>query len=579
MVSSISSNIPAYAAQANIAIASNKAATSISRLSSGNRIVHASDDVSGLAIGTALRTQVTTLQTALSNASQGTSLLQVADGALGQIVDILQRQKAIATQASSGQLTDANRALLDQEFQALTAQVDQIANSTNFNGVNLLGGGLGSSTSLARTDTLASNAIVTTGSIQTGTGPTTVVASTTAIQAFYNNNSTGSGTTAPGASKTTLTGTAGGLVVTDSSGTTLANAQYLTVDGSVYGQFSDFQFSNVTYGANASGTATLTATINGVEYTGNVVGGAANVTAVLSHGSTYLKLGLGAVDFSNNSTTDFTRASITAGFSTTSIALTSAVQGIDFTGTALAGVTGSSTRGVADVRTTTSGNVDIGNFAYVSNTGVANNNTLSVQVNGVTYTATGVNDSITAGGTITFSAPGRVDALTIDFTGLTTTINNIRTSQVDRDNFINALNLGFGKAGSGLDFAIGSTASDNIRVSFDSASSTSLYNGATLSVATQASAQTASDALDAAITTATSIRATVGALQSRFNYASNSIQAAVENQDAARSQYLDTDVSAESTAYASAQVQLQAGITVLAQANLLQQNLLKLLGN
>ena len=74
-----------------------------------------------------------------------------------------------------------------------------------------------------------------------------------------------------------------------------------------------------------------------------------------------------------------------------------------------------------------------------------------------------------------------------------------------------------------------------------------------------------------------SLRADVGALQSRFSYATDAIQSSLENQDAARGTFLDTDVSAESTAYASAQVQLQAGISVLAQANQLPQNLLKLL--
>ena len=94
-IQSIGSNISAFAAQGNIGIASDKASASISRLSSGNRINKASDDVAGLAVGTSLRTQVNTLRSALTNATQGTSLLQIADGGLGQIIDILQRQMTI----------------------------------------------------------------------------------------------------------------------------------------------------------------------------------------------------------------------------------------------------------------------------------------------------------------------------------------------------------------------------------------------------------------------------------------------------------------------------------------------------
>lgn len=141
-VNSINSNIAAYYAQANISSNSTNVSLSVSRLSSGNRIVRASDDVAGLSIGTSLRTNVSTLRVAKLNTSLGGSLLQVADGALAQVVEILQRQKSISTQAASGSLTSTERAYLDQEFQALTLEVDRIVDSTNFNGVKLLNGAL-----------------------------------------------------------------------------------------------------------------------------------------------------------------------------------------------------------------------------------------------------------------------------------------------------------------------------------------------------------------------------------------------------------------------------------------------------
>jgi flagellin len=228
MANSIISNIAAFNAQGNIGRASNNASASIARLSSGSRITRASDDVAGLATGTALRTQVTTLRTALANAAQGSSLLQVADGALSQIVDILQRQKAIAVQASSGQLTDTNRSLLNQEFTSLTAEVDRISRSTNFNGVSLLAGGLGTSTRLVTTNALATTAVLASPSLQAANSGV-VTASTTAIQAFASADAATPGTSRAGV------GTAGFLQLTDSTGTVLANAQYDTVDASVYG--------------------------------------------------------------------------------------------------------------------------------------------------------------------------------------------------------------------------------------------------------------------------------------------------------------------------------------------------------
>jgi flagellin len=568
MANSIISNIAAFNAQGNIGRASNNASASIARLSSGSRITRASDDVAGLATGTALRTQVTTLRTALANAAQGSSLLQVADGALSQIVDILQRQKAIAVQASSGQLTDTNRSLLNQEFTSLTAEVDRISRSTNFNGVSLLAGGLGTSTRLVTTNALATTAVLASPSLQAANSGV-VTASTTAIQAFASADAATPGTSRAGV------GTAGFLQLTDSTGTVLANAQYDTVDASVYGQFSRFQFSNVNYGAAGTGSATLTATINGVQFSGNVVSNAA-ATAILQNGNTYINVALGAVTLTDASSTALAEANITNLFSTTVISRASTLQGVNFEGTALDGAIGIAATGNATLRLNTSGSVDISNFQYVGSTNAANSNTLTVQINGQTFTATNVNDQIAAG-TLQFVDGGKIQALQINTTGLTTNITNIRTSLTDRTNFINALNQGFARAGNGLNFSIGSTATDTIRVQFGSATSSTIYNGRTLDVNTATNATAASTQLDIALNTVTSLRASVGALQSRFNFASNAIQSSIENQDSARSTLLDTDVSSESTAYSSAQVQLQAGIAVLAQANQLPQGLLKLI--
>jgi flagellin len=141
-LNSINTNVAALTAQTNINKATNDSTSSISRLSSGSRIVRAADDVSALASGTSLRTNVTTLRTALINTAQGSSLLQVADGALGQVTDILQRLKSIAVQSGSGSVTDSERAFLNQEFQSLSSEIDRITGNTNFNGVTLLDGSL-----------------------------------------------------------------------------------------------------------------------------------------------------------------------------------------------------------------------------------------------------------------------------------------------------------------------------------------------------------------------------------------------------------------------------------------------------
>ena len=95
------------------------ASSSLSKLSSGSRIVWASDDAAGLAVGTKLKADVTALKQAAVNAGQASSLLQVADGGMSQISDILQRMKALAVEAQSGSVTDSERAFIDKEYQAL----------------------------------------------------------------------------------------------------------------------------------------------------------------------------------------------------------------------------------------------------------------------------------------------------------------------------------------------------------------------------------------------------------------------------------------------------------------------------
>lgn len=157
-ISSINTNLAALLAQQNIGTATTATSNAVGALSSGNRIVNASTDVAALATGTALQSQVNVLNTALSVASQGSSLLQVADGALAQIQSILQRQQAIATQAQSGSLSNTQLGFLDLEFQNLTSEVDQLAGSTNFNGVKLLDGALSQSLKTAISSDAATKA-------------------------------------------------------------------------------------------------------------------------------------------------------------------------------------------------------------------------------------------------------------------------------------------------------------------------------------------------------------------------------------------------------------------------------------
>jgi flagellin len=114
--------------------------SSVSKLASGSRIVKASDDAAGLAIGTRLMADVTVLRQSVVNASQGVSVLQVADGGLARIADVIQRMKALAAQSLSGVPSDTERGFIDAEFQQLLEEITAIAETTRFNGLSLLSG-------------------------------------------------------------------------------------------------------------------------------------------------------------------------------------------------------------------------------------------------------------------------------------------------------------------------------------------------------------------------------------------------------------------------------------------------------
>ena len=131
---------------------SSMATSSVSKLASGSRIVKASDDAAGLAIGTRLKADVTALTQAGINASQGASVVQVADGGLARIGDILQRMKALAAQSLSGVPTDTERGFIDAEYQELVSEITAVATTTRFNGQSLLAGSASASDYFVGTD-------------------------------------------------------------------------------------------------------------------------------------------------------------------------------------------------------------------------------------------------------------------------------------------------------------------------------------------------------------------------------------------------------------------------------------------
>lgn len=161
MALNIISNYAAHVAHRNL-VASDMAATaSVAKLSAGTRVLSAKDDAAALAIGSRLSAEVAGLKQAGVNAGQAVSMLQIADGAMGKVQDILTRMKTLAVQAGSGQLSGTERGMLDKEYQALLSEVDRIANDTDFSTLKLVDGSFTSIDFKVGTGTTATEDVIT----------------------------------------------------------------------------------------------------------------------------------------------------------------------------------------------------------------------------------------------------------------------------------------------------------------------------------------------------------------------------------------------------------------------------------
>ncbi|KJH77506.1 flagellin N-terminal helical domain-containing protein [Pseudomonas sp. ES3-33] len=137
---SVNTNITSLGVQKNLNKASDALSTSMSRLSSGLKINSAKDDAAGLQIANRLTSQINGLNVAVKNANDGISIAQTAEGAMQESTNILQRMRELALQSANGSNSDDDRTSLNQEFTALSGELNRISNTTTFGGKNLLDG-------------------------------------------------------------------------------------------------------------------------------------------------------------------------------------------------------------------------------------------------------------------------------------------------------------------------------------------------------------------------------------------------------------------------------------------------------
>jgi len=136
----VNTNIASINAQRNVSQVTTRLARNYQRLSTGLRISTAADDAAGLAISERLRSQIRSLSQASRNANDGISLVQVGEGALNEVSNILVRLRELAIQSANGSSSNADKNTIREEFDSLVDEIDRIAQSTEFNGIKLLDG-------------------------------------------------------------------------------------------------------------------------------------------------------------------------------------------------------------------------------------------------------------------------------------------------------------------------------------------------------------------------------------------------------------------------------------------------------
>jgi flagellin len=140
MALTINTNVQSLNAQRNLSKSQSSLSNSMQRLSSGLRINSAKDDAAGLAISDRMSAQIKGMNQAVRNSNDAISFAQTAEGALGEMTNILQRMRELSVQSANGTNSTDDRTALNSEFGELKSELDRIVDTTKFNGQNLLDG-------------------------------------------------------------------------------------------------------------------------------------------------------------------------------------------------------------------------------------------------------------------------------------------------------------------------------------------------------------------------------------------------------------------------------------------------------
>ena len=626
MAQVINTNIASLNAQRNLNSSQSQLNTSLERLSSGLRINSAKDDAAGLAISSRFTTQINGLNQAVRNANDGISLAQTAEGALDASGDSLQRIRQLALQSANSTNSASDRAALNAEVQQLLAEIDRVGQTTQFNGTNILDGSFSSaqfqvgananqtinfSVAGATTDILGafqvtSSAVsssafdgdgLTINGIEVGVSAQTSAAGVTAASAAAKATAINAVTNQTGVTATATNSVTGSAPLV---GVGLSNGE-LVINGISVGSVAS-STSAITQGRNARDAINAVSTQTGVTATADSSTGALTLTAADGRDITLTTSGTDAatrqVAIQNIQNATGLDASDCVGATVNEVVTLTFDANVSSAASAPAGtgvVTGD-TAGTGDTIViggqtyqfvTDAANVTSGNVAVVLASGAAHGAAITaleaaidaevaagrstVDTSGTTATTLtltsnvlGIN-TVTAGGAV----PVEVATNAAAITSAITTPGVVPADDADGKTTRGTLTLS-----SASNFTLGGA---DLAFAGLSSASPALSKLNTVNISTVTGANNAISILDGALSQVNSIRAGLGAVQTRFESTIANLSTTAENLSAARSRILDADFAAETANLTRATILQQAGISILAQANALPQQVLSLL--
>ena len=495
---------------------------STEKLSSGYRINRAADDAAGLSISEKMRSQIRGLNQASTNAQDGISLIQTAEGALNEQHSILQRMRELSVQASNGTETNEDREAVQNEIEQLQSELTRISDTTEFNTMKLLDGSQsGSKVQVSVSKSAAAGATTKTAAVaqvNTSTADVTALANgastTYSVTVLDKNNNTTSASVTVSYNKDTKK-------FTDKDGNEVGSAKDETATAEETASAIAKALSNTSlgdkfdFGTNAK-KVTLT-TKDASDSPNNVLISVDGATATLADAAptgseeyTTINKGIGSYDGNGN---------------------------------------------IEDKIFTVNGE----KFAYVTDPAK-----LGDDYKDVNYVKT-------AGANADDKEAGAMAALVSAKTGINAVANKTTPTSID-------LKPSSTATGKGIELQIGANEGQTMNFTLDDMSADALgVGGNNVNLSTQESAKTATTTIDAAIKKVSAARGRMGAVQNRLEHTINNLDTASENLQTAESRIRDTDMAEEMVNYSKNNILAQAGQSMLAQANQANQGVLTLL--